>query len=265
MSSGMIEFEKSGVEILKTVICFTIIAGFSVNAFAINGFRDMAARKKLVEKYKDHNLISTYLEILLTKELNDKDTESVNKYFSAPRYIASDKSAKATEALIDLLDFRVGVHINFTLMKVIEDRGRETILFLKKKISQKPLTFERQVKERDKDIVELIKTICRKTKGDEIHFTTKEILRNHLYDVQMRLAIYYCERGHYPYNLVEVFSIDDFEIGADEKFHYKSYGQIYYLCALGEDGKFGTADDITPPYNTDLFSFPEHFTEHKPQ
>jgi hypothetical protein len=71
--------------------------------------------------------------------------------------------------------------------------------------------------------------------------------------------MHYFKRGHYPNKLLEVFPVDDyFEIGADENFFYKSYGHIYFLCALGEDGKFGTADDIKPPYNPDLFSFPEN-------
>ena len=259
----MIARKISRRNIFAKVISFVLITGFCFNGFAENTVRDMAARKKLVEKYKDHKILSASLKALLVNRLNyvkDKDREKVNKYFNAPHNIAAEKSGKATEALVDLLDFELGEIIGDRVMELISDRGRETILYLKKKISQKPLSSERKVKERDKDIVELIKTISGKTKVDESHFTTEEILRSHLYYVQLYLEKYYCKRGHYPNNLLEALpTLDYFEIGADEKFYYKSYGQIYFLCAFGEDGKFGTADDIKPPYNTDLFSFPEHF------
>jgi hypothetical protein len=252
--------------IFRGVLGLILITGFHFDAIASTSNEDVEARKKLVEKYKDHKLIRARLETILIIGLGrakDNNREEINKFFNAPYDIANEKTPEATEALVDLLDFYIGEHTSaVTIPELISARGREAIPFLKRKICHKPLSFEQNIRDRNKFIVELIKTISCNTKGDESHFTKEEILRSHLFDVQMRLEKYYCKNGYYPNKLLEVFSVDEyFEMGADNKFYYKSCGQIYFLCALGEDGKFGTADDVKPPYNTDVFSFPDNFKE----
>jgi len=266
----MIKTSKvSRKEIFKAVICFALVTGFYLNGFASDLNKDTGARKKLVEKYRDHKLLRDRLEAILFPTLDvwkkPIDMEEANKYFGAPYDIANEKSPRATEALVDLLDFYVGEHTSaVTIPELIAARGKEAIPFLKRKISQKSLSSEREIRRRNEIIVELIKIISCGAKiiDGESDFSKEDIMRSLVFYAQMDLEKYYCKKGHYPKKLSEAYPVGEFfgkEV--EKKLYYKSYGLLYFLCALGEDGKFGTADDVKPPYNADVFSFPDGFKE----
>jgi len=44
----------------------------------------------------------------------------------------------------------------------------------------------------------------------------------------------------------------------EQKIKYQSFGPAYFICTIGEDGIFGTKDDVKPPYMTAIYSFPEN-------
>jgi hypothetical protein len=258
--------KTSRKEIFKAVMCFALVTGFCFNGFAKNPHRDMAARKKLVEKYKDHELIRARLDTILFPKFDvwkkPIDLEEANKFFGAPYDIADEKIARATEALVDLLDFFIGEHNTaVTIPGLISCRGREAIPFLKRKMTQKPLSFERETWDRNEVIVKLIKTISCGVKYFEVpeDSSKEEIVRSYLFSVQMDLEEHYREKGRYPKTFWPGPKREIIEYNIGQELKYKGYGLIYFLCALGEDGKFGTKDDVKPPYNTDVFSFPEHF------
>jgi len=266
----MMKCRISRKDILKAISYFILAIGFCVDAFGGDSYQDIQARKKLVEKYKDYKLIRARLETILFPTLNVWEAihwEEANKYFDAPYDIANEKTPKATEALVDLLDFHIGEHTDITIRELISVRGKEAIPFLKRKISQKPLSSEQKIWERNAVIVEQIKTISCGVKYFNVpeDLSKEEIVRSYLFSVQMDLEKHYREKGRYPKSLSQTFwtgpNREIIENNMGQKLKYKGYWLIYFLCALGEDGKFGTKDDIKPPYNTDVFSFPEHFKE----
>jgi hypothetical protein len=254
--------------IFKVVMCFVLVAGFCSAGFAGGSSRDIKARKKLVEKYAEDKFIKDRLETILIFGLGDlssKTPEERNRFFDAPYDIASQKNPRATEALVDLLDFDLGELLENIIRERISLRGKEPIPFLKRKIAQKPLSVERNIRGRNEEIVEMIKALsCGARYIFDEKYSKEEIAKSYLFYVQMFLEKYYCKQRYYPKSLLEAFPVVKlYEQGEllQQKFFYKSYGQIYFLCALGKDGKFGTADDVTPPYNTDVFSFPDNFKE----
>jgi hypothetical protein len=266
----MITSRISRQAIFRGVLGLILITGFHFDAIASKSDEDLEARKKLVDKYKDDRVIRSRLETILVTGLSEakaNNRQEINKFFNAPDEIAAEKGPKATEALVDLLDFDLGYMIGVTVLQLISVRGKEALPFLKKKISQKPYSSEKTADERNSDIVMLIKAISCGVKyvvGGK-NYTVGELVKFNLFYIQMDLEKYYREKGCYPKDLSQAYcSGHDREItekNMGQKLKYKGYEHIYFLCALGEDGKLGTPDDVKPPYNTDVFSFPENFKE----
>lgn len=259
-------------DMFRAVIFFILLTGLCFYAIPSNSNEDMAARKKLVEKYSDYKLIRDRLETILIigwSAVEGGHREEVAKFARAPYDIANEKTPKATEALVDLLDFYIGERNDVMIRQLISDRGREAIPFLKRNISQKPLSSEQNIGDRNKVIVELIKMISCGVKyfndPEDLDISKEEIVRSYLFSIQMDLEKHYREKGCYPKALSQTRWKSPFleiiEKNMGQELKYKGYGEIYFLCSLGEDGKFGTKDDVKPPYNTDVFSFPEDFKE----
>jgi hypothetical protein len=268
----MITSRISRQAIFRGVLGLILITSFHFDAIASTSNEDVEARKKLVEKYREYKLIRARLETILFVGLRDEgpfpklryeSREEVEKFVSAPCDIADEKSPKAIEALVDLLDFDISPHTNIEIRELISERGREAIPFLKRRISQKPLSFEQKIWERNAVIVELIKGISCGVKYFNVPegLTKEEIVRSYLFSVQMDLEKHYREKGRYPKDLSQTYwtgpNRELIEKNMGQKLKYKGYWLTYFLCTLGEDGKFGTADDVKPPYNTDVFSFPD--------
>lgn len=227
--------------------------------------RDIDARKKLVTKYK--NEVKADLEFILLKD--KKTDEQMRDFFNMVAELNDDKSDKMTELLADLIDFHIGEVTDHDIYEQISTRKKKVIIpLLKKKLSEKPLSFEKSLKERNEIIAELLQHIVIDVKyiNDETHFRPIETIKAWLYEAQIALEKYYYQKGIFPNKLSEAFILlnegeNELLFYSEEgvykqKIKYQSFGSIYFICTLGEDGIFGTKDDVPPPYLTEIYSFP---------
>jgi len=247
---------------LITIIIVSITLTSSVLAK-----NDIVARRKLVDKYSDFRKIRLKLEIILIKE--KKTDEDMRNFFNTVIELNDDKSKKMTEALVDLLDFKIGEIANKDIHQHISTRNKNYVIpLLKKRLLEKPLSTEINVNERNERIAKLLNMIVSDVKyiNDETYFHPRETIKAWLYDAQIALEKYYYQKGNFPNKLSQAFSppfkgenilIVIAEEGVyKQKIKYQSFGTTYFICTLGDDGIFGTKDDIRPPYKTDIYSFP---------
>jgi len=220
--------------------------------------RDINARKKLVTKYK--NEVKADLEFILLKD--KKTDEQMRDFFNMVAELNDDKSNKMTELLVDLIDFRIGEVTDQDIYEHISAREKKVVIpLLKKKLLEKPLSSEKSISERNEIIAELLQHVVNNVKYifDSSHFDTAEELKSWLFEAQMDLKKYYYTNGFYPQKLSDaflLFSMFIAEHGKKQKIKYKSFGTTYFMCISGEDGIFGTEDDVHPPYLTEIYSFP---------
>lgn len=129
---------------------------------------DIPARKNLVTKYRD--AIKADLEFLLLKE--KKTDEQMRDFFNMIVKLNEDKGAKMTELLVDLVDFHTGELTNRDIYQHISTREKEIVIpLLKKKLLEKPLSFEKSLKERNEAIAELLRYIVNNVKYINIKTT----------------------------------------------------------------------------------------------
>lgn len=256
------------MSISRYLLLITIIIVSMVLTSSVLAKNDVVARRKLVDKYSDFRKIRQKLEVILIKE--KKTDEDMRNFFHTVIELNDDKSRKMTEALVDLLDFMIGEMTNEDIYQHISTRKKKVIIpLLKKKLSEKPLSSEKTLEERNEIIAELLRHIVIDVKYiyDETHFRPKETIKEGLYYAQIALEKYYYLKGHYPTKLSQAFSplnggenellvFTEEGVTKKQKIKYQSFGSTYFICTLGEDGIFGTKDDIKPPYKTEIYSFP---------
>lgn len=193
----MIISKISRQAIFRGVLCLILVTGYWSGGFAGDLIRDIKARKKLVEKYAEDKFIKNRLETILIFglcDLSSKTPRERNRFFGAPYDIASQKKPRATEALVDLLDFDLGELLENIIRERISLRGKKPIPFLKRKIVQKPLSVERNVRGRNEEIVEMIKALsCGARYIFDEKYDEEEVARSYLFYVQMLLEKYYCK------------------------------------------------------------------------
>jgi hypothetical protein len=226
---------------------------------------DVGARKKLVSKYK--NALKADLEFLLLKE--KKTDEQMRDFFNMIVELNDDKSAKMTELLVDLIDFHIGEITDCDIYQHISTREKKTAIpLLKKKLPEKPLSFEQDLKERNENIAELLRRIINGVKyiNNPSLFDPVETLKSWLFEAQMDLEKYYYTNGIYPEKLSDAFITPFPEIGGEvviiygvgkrQRIKYKSFGSTYFIGTAGKDGVLGTKDDVIPPYLSEIYCFP---------
>jgi len=255
------------MSIKRYLLLITIIIVSIALTSSVLAKNDVVARRKLVDKYSDFRKIRQKLEVILIKE--KKTDEDMRNFFNTVIELNDDKSRKMTEALVDLLDFMIGEMTNEDIYQHISTREKKVIIpLLKKKLLEKPLSSEKSLKERNEIIAELLWHIVTNVKyiNDETHFRPKETIKAWLYEAQIALEKHYYQKGIFPNKLPEAFTLlnegeNELLVYTEEgvykqKIKYQSFGSTYFICTLGEDGIFGTKDDIKPPYKTDIYSFP---------
>lgn len=251
---------RNNQNIIFIIVSFCLILICS-EGFAREG-TDIAARKKLVTKYK--NAVKTDLKFILLKE--NKTNEEWRDLLNIVAELYNDKSAKMTELLVDLIDFHIGEHTDQDIYEQISKRKKEMVIpLLKKKLLEKPSSFEKDLKERNEVIADLLRHIINNVKyvHDPSDFDSVDVLKSWLFQAQMELERYYYTNGIYPEKLTDAF-VPVFEEkgavviidGKDVRIEYKSFGATYFIGTAGEDGILGTKDDVTPPYLGEIYSFP---------
>jgi len=219
---------------------------------------DVSDRKKLVAKYK--NTVKADLEFILLKE--KKKDEDWRDLINMVVRLNDDKSAKMTELLVDLIDFHIGEMTNTIIYEHVSGRKTQMVIaLLRNKLLKKPLSFEKDPKERNEIIADLLRHIVNNVKYiyNPSYFDPVEVLKSWLFGAQMDLEKYYYENGVYPEKLSDAFrKKDDIVIvhGKNVKIEYKSFGATYFIGTTGKDGILGTKDDVLPPYLSEIYSFP---------
>ena len=164
-----------------------------------------------------------------------------------------------------LIDFHIGEHTNVDIYEHISKRKKEMVIpLLKRKLLKNPLSFEKDLKERNEIIADLLRHIVNNVKyiHDPSGFDAVQQLKAWLFKAQMELEKYYYTNGIYPEKLSDAFTFfekkDDVVIinGKDIRIEYKSFGGTYFMGTAGKDGILGTKDDGIPPYLSEIYSFP---------
>ncbi len=244
------------------VLIGIIVILLSTTAYAI----DNLERKCFIEKYKKNDNIYVLLKRILDNNVN------MNDLLSSIEALSKANDHTSVEAMVGLLNFYLGEGPTLVLHQKIVEKGQIAFPLIKTKFFDKVFREEwpnetdekASIEKRNSDLADLLTHIYFNVAYaiDFSELNQAQITTLRLLNIQIALDSYFSKERRYPRRLSDLrptdFRIDILTLkdGWNRDFKYFCGGAHYFLQSNGVDGVAGTIDDIGPPKDRNLYSFP---------